>query len=1515
MVFEPNQIKSATDNIGTFDSSNPSILFQSDIEDGEAIEDYDDPYWDSINEEIEEVEKAMLADDDDILNDIEIPEITKEGNRPVPEAIQKKNEAKAERDKAKGKVTETKKPASDKPRKQTQVKENLTDRDIRNLSRRFEHNTSYSSFTAKEIEWLVDAGVYIPSEVLADVYNRSKDKGIFIDRLKEELSFRGRMVAELGDLKNGEAISIIKQADTVEQAVKYMRKYYGPENFTPQREEDIRRLFGYVHTPTLSQMRKDFISKFATRQGVEELRSFYSIHPVVTRNADGTISQKLVVPTKSHSYNKLNEKHAGGWTDAHYNDVIEDMKHHTSQWVRDYLHQKASFEAVQYNRSKDNPQMMKTQAEIAFLAFSHADDTFLNTVESMQVGENIAESKELKSLYGEITKNNNAVEGSIDALIQNIDNVQQLNDEEKERIREEARQDLETVIEEYSEILETQEEFYKNKIKGIRESREYQNKRRLIQNGIKRLLNVDLTKYDFYAVSPMSFVYNLMHNKFAQYQFGAMNDAEYFEYRTLRGEEEQDWIVFNNIVTETDENGNEIEVIKDVEFNEGADLKSIQAMPEALKERLPQELIDKIEMENENFRWLSLDNNEMMQIFDALNDIKQEARSMKLYKDTKKKLDKQRMAIDAASSIRKSTSNIITDEIRKEYYDRTGIDESKDVSDNDIMIWYQQNIKAFDGDTKEFGVFGEGANKIAAYVGKIHRLARFLDGNKEGAIYDIYVNKPTEALREEKRNSNERKARYSERLQEILNDKAFDDMDIKAKQKFLRGAEEVLMNGGGKTKLKGWDIVGINAYSRNFRGFLKLINPKGNNISLYEMARINPEATKKFLELDMREREAFLEHQKERLEKLYNKKLNMTKKNEERRQNLEAQRERWIKNNQKKLEEEISKKRKKALTEERRNEILEQYAEKEQEITDRYDKKINKVDMFDYSEINKEIEDMAIKTQKAISNFTGVLKIGKEGSDAYNEEVDVLEKLNNGYDFGSIPSFVSKIADLLIETASERSDASQKYAYENENMILTLQEEYYPFISKKGSVDAVIGGIHNKKNVNNGNLKARVNTIYELDTDVGNNIFGIIDKQEHLIAFGQLIKDLNWIGDTNGGNLYSIVEQKFGKEMSKMLNDYVKDLAGMKTDPSIDNKLIGRMLNNASVAVLANPMVILKQFLSLIPALTSDEISTGEWVQAFMLNAKSEVVTETYEHYAPEIAHGPMSIAIEQIHDKMQKSQMSEFQKKAFQKMMFLAEFVDDLLKKTIWYAKFNHEINAMSESGMKIIEKDIIEAANKASTLVKSTQSTTDILSQSSAQREMRKNNFKKLLFMFSNDVFNMWNIIYGDIPNAWKNGKTKQAIKMAMGVTTSALILALLKGGWLPDDEEKESGKKFDAKEFVKDFMLTSLGYSIPVVGVFAENWDSPYSSNLLEQLINDPARDIISLVSMPLSDKDYEAMDYLDKVFDITMDVGKFVGAPTLLFERFMKIPFPEGLAGGFNPSIGNVGYLFGSNWGNL
>ena len=64
IAFEPNQIKSATDNIGRFDSDNPSILFQSDIEDGEAIEDYDDPYWDSINEKLADGMVDSLLDDE-----------------------------------------------------------------------------------------------------------------------------------------------------------------------------------------------------------------------------------------------------------------------------------------------------------------------------------------------------------------------------------------------------------------------------------------------------------------------------------------------------------------------------------------------------------------------------------------------------------------------------------------------------------------------------------------------------------------------------------------------------------------------------------------------------------------------------------------------------------------------------------------------------------------------------------------------------------------------------------------------------------------------------------------------------------------------------------------------------------------------------------------------------------------------------------------------------------------------------------------------------------------------------------------------------------------------------------------------------------------------------------------------------------------------------------------------------------------------------------------------------------
>ena len=80
------------------------------------------------------------------------------------------------------------------------------------------------------------------------------------------------------------------------------------------------------------------------------------------------------------------------------------------------------------------------------------------------------------------------------------------------------------------------------------------------------------------------------------------------------------------------------------------------------------------------------------------------------------------------------------------------------------------------------------------------------------------------------------------------------------------------------------------------------------------------------------------------------------------------------------------------------------------------------------------------------------------------------------------------------------------------------------------------------------------------------------------------------------------------------------------------------------------------------------------------------------------------------------------------------------------------------------------------ATQLVENTQSVTD--NPSLAKLQMNKNPLVRLSFMFTNDLFQTWNMITYDIPNAIKNGNTKKALMESFGV--------LLQGGEIVGGEE---------------------------------------------------------------------------------------------------------------------------------
>ena len=261
------------------------------------------------------------------------------------------------------------------------------------------------------------------------------------------------------------------------------------------------------------------------------------------------------------------------------------------------------------------------------------------------------------------------------------------------------------------------------------------------------------------------------------------------------------------------------------------------------------------------------------------------------------------------------------------------------------------------------------------------------------------------------------------------------------------------------------------------------------------------------------------------------------------------------------------------------------------------------------------------------------------------------------------------------------------------------------------------------------------------------------------------------------------------------------------------------------------------------------------------------------------------------------KSKLGQMNQKAVTMFTKLTEFGDKLSKAVVWSAMYNKQI-AQGQSE--------VDAAYAASDLVNRTMSVTNPMSLASAQTS--RNPFIRLFFLFSNDLFQMWNVMFGDIPLDWRNGKHMQAFEKFGGLMLAAAALALLSGGWAPDEDDKD--KVFSAADFAADLFQNMLGYSVPLVGGKLSDYMGGYSgSNLItfpEEFFKLP-----NMMFQDLSgDEEYTTDEYFDQVMSTLGSAAELAGIPVI---SGIKRPVQTIYDFDSDEFRFNIGYLFGSRFG--
>ena len=949
---------------------------------------------------------------------------------------------------------------------------------------------------------------------------------------------------------------------------------------------------------------------------------------------------------------------------------------------------------------------------------------------------------------------------------------------------------------------------------------------------LKNSLSYNKNTQDVAYIDPvMKYLYKFINNKNDEYSYITCDD--YRNTAMKRGEATE--AESTPIVTYDfafDDRGRVLDYYDvTLDYNPNSDRMDMSAMPKMLEKYLPPELAKKIKSNELKFQ--DLTSKDVNDIRTALYMVKHistlSLRQKKAEKQNRRRTSSMNIfneqmdfSINDLTSEQKRSidSKIEASGIRDrgQLYTQNELDAMKSNPRNTITNkqredYIRKNPKAlFDtlNENNDKGI-GEKFDQAKAMYAKMERVCTWMDGGKEGAIYNNVFRPLYDAYENKLKWVNKRNQNAVERINAILgSDKRTIEANKKALNEKKMFKSNTIDSDSANIELNGWEQIGVYIYAQNIYGFVKLISSGGNNISLEEVARINPVYTKKFVD-------SALEDRLNNRELLENAKDNKTAP---------------------KLTKDI----------------------------------LNHVDLDTLLEVQRMLNDGTIPMES------------------------------------SLPETWTRMGDEMIDILGGRLNEFIQAGYREDNVLITLQDRYFPLYDS-GQSNLLVKDKNGKKRVNTRSLNARSMTDnYPLRLNPLVNMFAEIENQEAIINMQSAVNDVHWILDRNGGNLKGVINMKYGKVWGKYFEDYVNMMANGNGNEIEDfDKTINRFIGNIAVSRIGlNLMTSIKQLVSLIPAMTRGELTIPEVLSALRMvtgNNTSASVNDFILENASSVFYSAYNVEAQSAL-KRDEAVGAGVLKDIRETSMWLTEKLDGLVKKTVWLAEYQKQIKKGTRH---------IDAVSIATQLVENTQSVTD--NPSLAKLQMNKNPLVRLSFMFTNDLFQTWNMITYDIPNAIRNGNTKRALMESFGILLQGGVIAFLAGGWLGDEKDDDPWWS----DFLGDFAVEGSSY-LPIAGPFLQDLVRGYSSSFWQgpQEGVDTLKMIVNQCQYWATDgkmgKDYETPDWVNQAVDVTEELLiSPTGAPVLMIDRMLKSMFPDGITEGVTEDANSLWYLLGSKYG--
>lgn len=396
-------------------------------------------------------------------------------------------------------------------------------------------------------------------------------------------------------------------------------------------------------------------------------------------------------------------------------------------------------------------------------------------------------------------------------------------------------------------------EMYDDRIRNLKLRYQEAAMKRKLSGQLKRRLNADHSVYSASIDDSLKWIYSLMHNK------KGLSDIEYERYAMKTGESaDADVLIFTPAPDEfIDADGNAQST--SYEFDPKAYNFDRTSIPEALARygfsaRAMEELTS-------NARFSQLSVSTLSELVSALDTAKSRAKAEKAAMDAVKQQRRVELASEAYSAITKADGGIPENALAA-ILDKLNIDKYEYLNSpslqSKVMREFTSNISRYSDILQNTPSRKEKAmGWVANTIGHIQWVADYLETDKNGPIHNLFVTRSQKALNEYSKMKTIRNTEAIEAMKKAVGGEENWSKIYKTLKK--KDAVDITYNGNngngeysyrdGKISLD--EALGIYIYSQNWQSLGNLVSGKGNNFSLETIAKINPEALKKFLNVEI----------------------------------------------------------------------------------------------------------------------------------------------------------------------------------------------------------------------------------------------------------------------------------------------------------------------------------------------------------------------------------------------------------------------------------------------------------------------------------------------------------------------------------------------------------------------------------------------------------------------------------------------------------------------------------------